>query len=79
MLYKDLKNFGVFNLMPNGFNMYDDATAKQFKYVELYGIGLYEVNKETIHPEQILDLEVTRIGSDPKGELEVPAIWVKIK
>ena len=77
--FKDLEKFGIFDLMPNGCNLYDDKTDQKFKYVELAGNGLYTVNGETIYPEQLDDFEVTCIGSDPLGELEVPAIWLKIK
>lgn len=76
--FKELNDAGIFDLMPNGFNLYDDETNKQFKYVELAGNGLYTVNGDTIYPQQVDDFEVTCIGSDPKGELEVPAVWVKI-
>lgn len=76
--FKELNDAGIFDLMPNGCNIYDDKTNKKFKYVELAGNGLYTVNGDTIYPEQLDDFEVTCICSDPSGELEVPAIWVKI-
>lgn len=76
--FKELHDFGIFRLMPNGFNIYDDKTDKKFTYVEMNGVGAYTVNGDTIYPEQLDDFEVTRIGSDSNGELEVPAIWVKI-
>ena len=76
--FKDLRDAGIFDLMPNGCNIYDDKTNKKFKYVELAGMGIYTVNSDTIYPEQLDNFEVTCIGSDPYGELEVPAIWVKV-
>lgn len=75
--FKELHDFGIFRLMPNGCNIYDDKTDKKFTYVEINGVGAYTVNGNTIYPEQLDDFEVTCISSDPNGEFEVPAIWVK--
>lgn len=60
MTLRDLKNCGIFKLMPNGFNIYDYETEDNItdSYFEL------------------MDKEVRAIGSDPMGEIEVPAIFV---
>ena len=60
MTLRDLKNYGIFKLMPNGFNIYDYETEDDITddYFEL------------------MDKEVRAIGSDPMGEIEVPAIFV---
>ena len=60
MTLRDLNNYGIFKLMPNGFNIYnyeteDDITDSYF---------------------ELMDKEVRAIGSDPMGEIEVPAIFV---
>ena len=60
MTLRDLNNYGIFKLMPNGFNIYDYETKDNItdSYFEL------------------MDKEVRAIGSDPMGEIEVPAIFV---
>ena len=60
MTLRDLNNYGIFKLMPNGFNIYNYETEDNITddYFEL-------MNKE-----------VRAIGSDPMGEMEVPAIFV---
>ena len=60
MTLRDLNNYGIFKLMPNGFNIYNYETADNItdSYFEL------------------MDKEVRAIGSDPMGEIEVPAIFV---
>ena len=60
MTLRDLNNYGVFKLMPNGFNIYNYETEDNITddYFEL------------------MDKEVRTIGSDPMGEIEVPAIFV---
>ena len=60
MTLRDLNNYGIFKLMPNGFNIYDYETKDNitYDYFELMG------------------KEVRAIGSDPMGEIEVPAIFV---
>ena len=60
MTLRDLNNYGVFKLMPNGFNIYNYETEDNITddYFEL------------------MDKEVRAIGSDPMGEIEVPAIFV---
>ena len=60
MTLRDLNNYGIFKLMPNGFNIYDYETEDNItdSYFEL------------------MDKEVRAIGSDPMGEVEVPAIFV---
>ena len=60
MTLRDLKNCGIFKLMPNGFNIYNYETEDNItdSYFEL------------------MDKEVRAIGSDPMGEIEVPAIFV---
>ena len=60
MTLRDLKNCGIFKLMPNGFNIYDYET------------------KDNITDDyfELMDKEVRAIGSDPMGEIEVPAIFV---
>lgn len=57
---RDLNNYGIFKLMPNGFNIYNYETEDNItdSYFEL------------------MDKEVRAIGSDPMGEIEVPAIFV---
>ena len=60
MTLRDLNNYGIFKLMPNGFNIYNYETEDNItdSYFEL------------------MDKEVRAIGSDPMGEVEVPAIFV---
>lgn len=60
MTLRDLNNYGIFKLMPNGFNVYNYETEDNItdSYFEL------------------MDKEVRAIGSDPMGEIEVPAIFV---
>ena len=60
MTLRDLNNYGIFKLMPNGFNIYNYETEDNItdSYFEL------------------MDKEVKAIGSDPMGEIEVPAIFV---
>ena len=60
MTLRDLNNYGIFKLMPNGFNIYNYETKDNITddYFEL------------------MDKEVRAIGSDPMGEREVPAIFV---
>ena len=60
MTLRDLNDYGIFKLMPNGFNIYNYETTDNITddYFEL------------------MDKEVRAIGSDPMGEIEVPAIFV---
>ena len=60
MTLRDLNNYGIFKLIPNGFNIYNYETEDNItdSYFELK------------------DKEVRAIGSDPMGEIEVPAIFV---
>ena len=60
MTLRDLNNYGIFKLMPNGFNIYNYETEDNItdSYFEL------------------MDKEVRAISSDPMGEVEVPAIFV---
>ena len=60
MTLRDLNNYGIFKLMPNGFNIYNYETEDNItdSYFEL------------------MDKEVRAISSDPMGEIEVPAIFV---
>ena len=60
MTLRDLNNYGIFKLMPNGFNIYNYETEDNItdSYFEL------------------IDKEVRAIGSDPMGEIEVPAIFI---
>ena len=60
MTLRDLNNYGIFKLMPNGFNIYNYET------------------KDNITDDyfELMDKEVRSIGSDPMGEVEVPAIFV---
>lgn len=53
MTLRDLNNYGIFNLMPNGFNIYNYETKDNITddYFEL------------------MDKEVRAIGSDPMGEV----------
>lgn len=60
MTLRDLKNCGIFKLMPNGFSIYDYETEDDITDREL----------------ELMDKEVRAIGSDPMGEIEVPAIFV---
>ena len=62
MTLRDLNNYGIFKLMPNGFNIYNYETEDNItdSYFEL------------------MDKEVRAIGSDPMGEIEVPAIFVNV-
>lgn len=60
MTLRELNNYGIFKLMPNGFNIYNYET------------------KDNITDDyfELMDKEVRAIGSDPMGEIEVPAIFV---
>ena len=60
MTLRDLNNYGIFKLMHNGFNIYNYET------------------KDNITDDyfELMDKEVRAIGSDPMGEIEVPAIFV---
>lgn len=60
MTLRDLNNYGIFKLMPNGFNIYNYETEDNITD------GYFE----------LMDKEVRAIGSDPMGEIEVPAIFV---
>ena len=60
MTLRDLNNYGIFKLMPNGFNIYDYKTEDNI----------------TDNYFELMDKEVRAIGSDPMGEMEVPAIFV---
>ena len=60
MTLRDLNNYGIFKLMPNGFNIYDYETKGNI----------------TDNYFELMDKEVRAIGSDPMGEVEVPAIFV---
>ena len=60
MTLRDLNNCGIFKLMPNGFNIYDYETKDNI----------------TDSYFELMDKEVRAIGSDPMGEIEVPAIFV---
>ena len=60
MTLRDLNNYGIFNLMPNGFNIYNYETKDNITYDYF----------------ELMDKEVRAIGSDPMGEIEVPAIFV---
>ena len=62
MTLRDLNSYGIFKLMPNGFNIYNYETKGNITddYFEL------------------MDKEVRAIGSDPMGEIEVPAIFVVV-
>ena len=60
MTLRDLNNYGIFNLMPNGFNIYNYETEDNI----------------TDNYFELMDKEVRAIGSDPMGEIEVPAIFV---
>lgn len=60
MTLRDLDNYGIFKLMPNGFNIYNYETKDNITY------DFFE----------LMDKEVRTIGSDPMGEVDVPAIFV---
>ena len=60
MTLRDLNDYGIFKLMPNGFNIYNYETEDDITDREL----------------ELMDKEVRVIGSDPMGEIEVPAIFV---
>lgn len=81
--YKELKEFGLFELMPNGFNVYidDESIVKSddsyYAHLE-YSLdeNVYKTpNGITVTSEELMESEVTFIGSDPMGDF-VPAIWI---
>ena len=82
--YKQLKEFGLFELMPNGFNVYlddenmvksDDSYYAHFEYS--LDEGVYKTpNGITLTSEELTESKVTFIGSDPMGDFEVPALWI---
>ena len=82
--YKELKEFGLFELMPNGFNVYldDEDMVKNddsyYAHLE-YSLdeGVYKTpNGITVTSEELTESKVTFIGSDPMGDFEVPALWI---
>lgn len=82
--YKELKEFGLFELMPNGFNVYlddedmvksDDSYYAHFEYS--LDESVYKTpNGITLTSEELMESNVTFIGSDPMGDFEVPALWI---
>lgn len=82
--YKDLKEFGLFDLMPNGFNLYlddedivgsDDSMEAQFNYD--IDTGIYSLNNNSnikVTYDELQDCEVTCIGADADF---VPTLWIK--
>ena len=82
--YKELKEFGLFELMPNGFNVYlddedivksDDSYYAHFEYS--LDESVYKTpNGITMTSEELMESTVTFIGSDPMGDFEVPALWI---
>jgi hypothetical protein len=83
--YKELKEFGLFGLMPNGFNVYlddeDMVKSDDSYYAHLeYNLddGVYKTpNGIIVTSEELKESKVTFIGSDPMGEFVVPALWIK--
>lgn len=76
MKFKDLQTAGVFKLMPNGCNMYDEKTGEKLEYNT--SNDTYYTSTKVLAVKALEDVEVTCIGSDPNGELEVPALWIKM-
>lgn len=74
--FKELRDFGIFKLMLNGCNIYDDLTDEKFEYNT--SNDTYYTSTKVLASKNLDEVEVTCIGSDPTGELEVPAIWVKV-
>lgn len=82
--YKELNEFGLFELMPNGFNVYlddenmvksDDSYYAHFEYS--LDESIYKTpNGITLTSEELMESKVTFIGSDPMGDFEVPALWI---
>ena len=77
MLYRDLKKAGVFNLMPNGFNLYICDVNQRLWPVFDNNEWFYvtDDNSKRISSKQLEKAEVKYIGSDPDGEF-VPALWI---
>ena len=81
--YKELKKFGIFELMPNGFNVYlddeDMVKSDDSYYAHLeYSLdeNVYKTpNGITMTSEELMESRVTFIGSDPIGDF-VPALWI---
>ena len=82
--YKQLKEFGLFELMPNGFNIYlddEDIVKSDDSYYAHFEYSLDECvyktpNGITLTSEELMESNVTFIGSDPMGDFEVPALWI---
>ena len=82
--YKELKEFGIFDLMPNGFNVYlddEDMVKSDDSYYAHLEYSLDEnvyktVNGITVTSEELMNSTVTYIGSDPMGDVVVPALWI---
>jgi len=82
--YKELKEFGLFKLMPNGFNVYlddEDMVKSDDSYYAHLEYSLEEnvyktPNGITVTSEELMQSKVTFIGSDPMGDFEVPALWI---
>ena len=86
--YNELKKFGVFDLMPNGFNVYlddeeligtDDSEFANLMYDMEENVYKTLENKDgkvfVITSEELSESLVTYIGSDPMGDF-VPALWI---
>lgn len=84
--YKDLKDFGLFDLMPNGFNLYlddedivedDDSTQALLNYD--FSNDCYTLTSNSaikITRDDLLKCTITGIGSDI-SDFSVPAVWIK--
>ena len=82
--YKELKEFGLFELMPNGFNVYlddedivksDDSYYAQLEYS--LDENVYKTpDGITVTSEELMESKVTSIDSDPMGDF-VPALWIR--
>ncbi len=87
--YKELKEFGLFDLMPNGFNLYlddDNIVGDEdnlFVYdIDSIGTGttdryiLKSNSNITITSDELQECTVTFISSD-LTDFSVPALWIK--
>ena len=84
--YKDLKEFGLFDLMPNGFDLYldDDYIAQDEDSLKAQLV--YDIDSERyilssnsniiITNDELLECIVTYISSSI-ADFSVPALWIK--
>lgn len=87
--YAQFREFGLFEVMPNGFNLYlddegliedDDSYYAHLEYDldnDVYKTPETKEGKSfSMTREDVEQSIITYIGSDPMGDLEVCAMWI---